>query len=284
MSTAGKGPWRSLFGQRTIVHVDMDAFFAQAEVLYNPAYRGTPMILCRPNASARGVVSTCSYEARRYGVRSAMPIRQAVKMCPHGIYLRPRMERYVAVSRQIQAILADFSPLVETISVDEAFLDMTGCEHFYRDPIHLGRTIKERIYQDTGLTCSAGVAPNKFLAKLASDQQKPDGLVVVTREQVDDFLLPLPVDALWGVGPKTARRRRRAAIHTVAQIRARSLATLCRILGDRAGRQVYDLAFGRDDRPVETFSPPKSIGRETTFPVDVPDGPALRAHLARLAA
>lgn len=284
MAADGKSSWRRLFGDRTIVHVDMDAFFAQIEVLDNPSLRGKPVIVGGPRDSARGVVSTCSYEARRYGVRSAMPIQQAVKLCPHGIFLRPRFERYAAVSRHIRRILAEFSPLVEAISVDEAFLDMTGCEHFYRDPVHLGRAIKERIYQETSLTCSAGVAPNKFLAKLASDQQKPDGLVVVTQDQVDHFLLPMPVDALWGVGPKTAQRLRQAGIHTVAQVRTRSLESICRILGTTHGRHVYDLAFGRDDRPVEPYSPPKSIGKETTFPVDVPDGPDLRAHLARLAA
>lgn len=276
--------WRTFFGPRTIVHVDMDAFFAQVEAQDTPAYRGQPVIVGGPRDSARGVVATCSYEARRFGIHSAMPIQRAVKLCPQGIFLPVRMARYKEVSRQIKQVLAAISPVIEPISMDEAFLDMTGCEHFYRDPTHLGAEIKDRIHAATGLTASAGVAPNKFLAKLASDSDKPDGLVVVTTAQVDAFLLPLPVDAIWGVGPKSAQRLRRLGLQTIADIRVQPLASLCAILGANAGQHVYSLAFGRDERPVEPLIQAKSIGSEITFPEDVPDGRELRAHLARLAA
>ncbi|MFS8535827.1 MAG: DNA polymerase IV [Limnochordales bacterium] len=276
--------WAVAFGERTIVHVDMDAFFAQVEALDNPEYRGKPLIVGGDRDSPRGVVSTCSYEARAFGVRSAMPIRRAVELCPHGIFVRPRMARYQEVSRQIRAVLDEFSPVVEPLSIDEAFLDMTGAEHPYRDPLHMGRTLKERIFAATGLTASVGIAPNKFVAKLASDSGKPNGLVAVAAADLDRFLLPLPVEAVWGVGPRTAAHLRRAGMRTIADVRRRPAAELCRLLGEKLGRHVYELCCGRDNRPVEPESEAKSIGRETTFPVDIPEGPELRAHLARLSA
>lgn len=284
MNSKRRGSWRGLFGHRTIVHVDMDAFFAQVEALDNPAYRGKPLVVGGPRDSARGVVSTCSYEARRYGIRSAMPIRQAVRLCPEAIFIPPRMQRYVEVSRDIHRVLESFTPVVEPLSIDEAFLDMTGCEHFYADPWDLGTRLKQRLRQATGLTASVGIAPNKFLAKLASDKQKPDGLVIVTQDDVDAFLSPLPVEDLWGVGPKTAVRLRQAGLETVADVRACPLAELSRIVGRSGAAHLHALAFGRDERPVEPPGDPKSIGSETTFETDVPDGPELRAHLARLVA
>ncbi|MFO7265317.1 MAG: DNA polymerase IV [Limnochordales bacterium] len=276
--------WGELFGPRTIVHVDMDAFFAQVEMLDHPEYRGKPLVVGGTRDSRRGVVSTASYEARKYGIRSAMPIRRAVELCPDAIFVPPRMSRYQEVSRQIFAVLDTFSPLVEPLSIDEAFLDMTGCEHFYKDAEHMGRELKRRIFEATGLTASVGVAPNKFIAKLASDRQKPDGLVIVPLAAVDDFLLPLPVEAIWGVGPKTAARLRSAGMQTVKDVRERPLEALVALLGHALAVHVRELAFGRDERPVEPESEAKSIGRETTFEEDVPDGPELRAVLARLVA
>jgi len=207
-----------------------------------------------------------------------------VELCPDAIFVPPRMSRYQEVSRQIFAVLDTFSPLVEPLSIDEAFLDMTGCEHFYKDAEHMGRELKRRIFEATGLTASVGVAPNKFIAKLASDRQKPDGLVIVPLAAVDDFLLPLPVEAIWGVGPKTAARLRSAGMQTVKDVRERPLEALVALLGHALAVHVRELAFGRDERPVEPESEAKSIGRETTFEEDVPDGPELRAVLARLVA
>lgn len=279
----GKG-WRRQFGRRTIVHVDMDAFFAQVETLDNPELKGKPLIVGGTRESRRGVVATCSYEARRYGVHSAMPIRRALALCPAAICLPTRMDRYEEVSKQIRAVLATFTPVVEPLSIDEAFLDMSGCEHFYTDAEHMGRALKDAIFTETGLTASVGIAPNKYLAKLASDEQKPDGLVIVPAARVDDLLLPLTVDKIWGVGPKTAVRLREAGMHTVADVRAAAPETLSRLLGARLGAHVYGLAHGRDARDVEADVDAKSIGRETTFREDVPEGPELRSQLARLVA
>ena len=184
----------------------MDAFFAEVEVLDNPEYRGKPLVVGGRRDSRRGVVSTASYEARKFGIHSAMPIQRAVQLCPHAVFVPPRMSRYEEVSRRIFEVLETFSPLVEPLSIDEAFLDMTGTEHFYGDARRMGMELKRRIFEATRLTASVGIAPNKFIAKLASDRQKPDGLVIVTAEDVDAFLTPLPIEAIWGVGPKTAAR------------------------------------------------------------------------------
>jgi len=262
----------------------MDAFFAQVEVLDNPEYRGKPLVVGGRRDSRRGVVSTASYEARKFGIHSAMPIQRAVQLCPHAVFVPPRMSRYEEVSRRIFEVLETFSPLVEPLSIDEAFLDMTGTEHFYGDARRMGMELKRRIFEATRLTASVGVAPNKFIAKLASDRQKPDGLVIVTAEDVDAFLTPLPIEAIWGVGPKTAARLKSIGVHTVQDVRERALPQLARAVGQRMAAHVQALAFGRDERPVEPDMEAKSIGRETTFEEDVPDGSELRAVLARLAA
>ena len=188
---------------RTIMHVDMDAFFAAVEVLDHPEYAGKPLIIGGRKDSPRGVVSTASYEARKYGVHSAMPIAKAAMLCPHGIFIPGRMQRYQEVSKDIHAIFPEFSPLVEPLSIDEAFLDMSGCEHFYPSLEEMGHSLKRRIKDKTGVTASVGIAPNKFLAKLASDWQKPDGLFVLRPDEVDDFLRDVPVGRLWGVGAKS---------------------------------------------------------------------------------
>lgn len=273
--------WGTEFGGRTILHVDMDAFFAQIEVLDRPELAGKPVVV---GGGERGVVSTCSYEARRYGIRSAMSIVQARRLCPHAVFLRPRMARYAEMARTIRQVLDEFSPLVEPLSIDEAFLDMTGCEHFYNDAESMGTALKKAIYEATGLTSSVGIAPNKFLAKLASDRRKPNGLVIVRLRDVEAILQELPVESLWGVGPKSAERLRRAGIRQVVDIRNAGSERLADLLGPSMAEHVYALAHGKDERPVVPESPAKSIGKETTFEADVPDGPKLRSHLARLVA
>lgn len=269
---------------RTIMHVDMDAFFAAIEQRENPHLRGQPVIVGGRKTSRRGVVATCSYEARKYGVRSAMPIAQAARLCPHGYFLPARMSLYRAVSRKVHQVFREFSPVVEPISVDEAFLDMTGCEHFYPSLEAMGSAIKKAIYRNTRLTASVGIAPNKFLAKLASDLDKPDGLVIITPDQVDEFLLPLDIRKVWGVGEKTEAKLRSFGIHTVADLRAQSPEWLTRRFGQQ-GMHLYELSRGIDNRPVYgEAEDAQSIGHETTFPTDIVSVPDLRKALAELAA
>lgn len=269
---------------RTVVHVDMDAFFASVEALLHPEYRGKPLIVGADPRSHRGVVSTCSYEARKYGIHSAMPIREAYRRCPHGIYVRPDFETYERYSRIVRKVLERFTPVVEPVSIDEAFLDMTGCEHFYASPRHMGLAIKQAIREATGLTASVGIAPNKLLAKLASDYRKPDGLHVIEPGGEQAFLDPLPVEKLWGIGPKSAARLKARGIATVADLRRRSLAWLRREFGASLGEHLYEIARGIDRRPVEPETEARSISREITFDVDVDDPSRLRAVLAGLAA
>jgi len=266
---------------RTIVHVDMDAFYASIEQRDNPALRGKPVIIGAPKDAKRGVVSTCSYEARRYGVRSAMPITEAVKLCPDGIYLQPDMKRYAAVSRQILSILSEFAPVIEPVSIDEAFLDVTGCMHFYADEMSLGRKIKERIKAETSLTASVGISINKLLAKLASDAGKPDGLVVIRPDQVDSFLMDMPLRKLYGIGEKSADLLLKYGLRTVADVRRLGLEELERLLGDY-GRRLYLLCLGNDNRPVCPDTEIKSISRETTFQTDIVGTDAVLASIAEL--
>lgn len=270
-------------GERTILHVDMDAFFAAIEQRDNPAYRGRPLIVGGRRGSPRVVVSTCSYEARRYGIHSAMPLQEALRLCPEGIFVPGNMDKYIDVSRQIRQVLYTFSPRVEPVSIDEAFLDMTGCEHFYPNLRAMGRQLKQAIYDRVQLTASVGIAPNKFLAKLASETQKPDGLVVITADEVDRFLLPQPVSALWGVGRKTASQLQRYGVETVGQLRKLDKRWLESRFG-KAGVQLYRLARGQDDRPVDPGGERKSIGHEVTFPRDITDWSLLEGELVRLVA
>ncbi|HXK97791.1 MAG TPA: DNA polymerase IV [Limnochordia bacterium] len=267
----------------TILHVDMDAFYAAVEQLDHPEYRGKPLIIGGTKDSVRGVVSTCSYEARKYGVRSAMPIKRAVALCPHGIFIPGRMHRYQEVSRQIHAVFQDFSPLVESISIDEAFLDMTGCEHFYPSLEAMGRAVKDRIKNETGLTCSVGIGPNKFLAKLASEWQKPDGLTIIYPDQVDAFLLNLPVGKIWGVGVKSKEALKKLGINTVRDLREKSLDWLQQNLGPSFGTHLYNLCRGIDSREVTPYSEAKSISQEITFDHDYEDEEFLRSQLAAMA-
>ena len=256
-------------GARAITHVDMDAFYASVEQRDRPELRGRPVIV-GADPRGRGVVSACSYEARVFGVRSAMPISRAHRLCPQGVYLPVDMDKYARVSGEIMAILGDFSPLVEPVSVDEAFLDLTGTETLWGAPLEAVRRIKARIHDETGLTASAGLAANKFVAKVASDLKKPDGLVVVPAGGEAAFLAPLPIERLWGVGKATARELQALGVATIGQLQALSRAVLTARLGPH-GPDLLDLAFGRDARAVEPFSPSKSMGAETTFGQDCRD-------------
>jgi len=264
----------------------MDAFYAAIEQRDRPELRGRPVIV-GASPTGRGVVSAASYEARRFGVHSAMPIGRAARLCPQGAFLRVDMRKYQRVSVEVMGILADFSPLVEPVSVDEAFVDLTGTESLFGSPLDAVRLIKRRILSETGLTASAGLAANKFVAKVASDLEKPDGLVVVPAGDEARFLGALPVERLWGVGRVMAKALRDLGFTTIGQLQRAPRTVLAERFG-KHGEALADLAFGRDDRPVEPFGVPKSIGAEETFGVDCtnPDElkTTLRAHAERVAA
>lgn len=255
-----------------ILHIDMDAFYAAVEIHDNPTLRGKPVII-GSQPDQRGVVSTASYEARKFGVHSAMPSRTAGKLCPQGIFLPVRMGRYLEVSEQIMGILHDFSPLVETVSVDEAFVDVGGLLRRAGSARAIAETMKRRILAETGLTASVGVAPNKFLAKLASDLNKPDGLTVVPEAEADirAFLAPLPVTRIWGVGKVTAETLRRQGVVTIGDVQRRSAAELAERFGPVLAAHMHELALGHDDRPVVTEYEAKSISSEHTFLEDCSD-------------
>jgi len=263
---------------RAIAHVDMDAFYASVEQRDRPELRGRPVVV-GADPGGRGVVSAASYEARVFGVRSAMPISKAVRLCPQAAFVPVDMPKYQAVSAQIMAILADFSPVVEPLSVDEAFVDLTGTGRVHGAPVDAVAAMKTRIRSETGLTASAGLAPNKFLAKVASDVRKPDGLVVVAAGEEAAFLAPLGIERLWGVGKVTAAELATLGIRTIGQLQRVSPAVLTRRFGAAHGAHLADLAYGRDDRPVEPFSPPKSMGAETTFDADTRDRGRLDVEL-----
>ena len=269
---------------RTILHIDMDAFYAAVEQRDNPEFRGRPLIVGADpkGGKGRGVVSTCSYEARSFGVHSAQPISQAWRLCPHGIYVFPDMDKYARVSGMIMRILADYTDMLEQISIDEAFLDVTGSRRLAGTGKEIAEKIKKRILGELRLTASVGVATNKFIAKIASDLKKPDGLVIVEPGGEKDFLAPLPIRRLWGVGPKTEQALKKIGIQTIGQIANVPLRDLERILGD-TGSQLWRLSQGIDDRPVETTWERKSIGHEITFENDTADFETIRAALLELA-
>ena len=259
--------------RRWIMHVDMDAFFASIEQLDHPEYKGHPVIV--GGLSSRGVVATCSYEARKFGVHSAMPISRAKKLCPDGIYVYPRMDRYKEVSHQIFSIMKEFTPYIEPLSIDEAFLEVSGMSTMYSGPKALGRAIKDRVYEQTGLIISAGLAPNKFLAKLASDLDKPDGLVVIPYGREKEILAPVPIKRIWGVGPHTEKRLKAGGFHLMRHIQALpDERSLIPIVGNQA-RRIWELANGIDERPVETDRKIQSIGAEETYEEDLVDGSAI---------
>jgi len=251
---------------RRIIHLDMDAFYAAIEQRDFPELRGKPLIV--GGDRNRGVVATASYEARPYGVRSAMPMAQALKLCPQAIVVPPRRERYVTVSRQIFAILRSFTPLVEPLSLDEAFLDVTASEQLFGPARVIAQQIKTRIQDETQLTASAGIAANKFVAKIASDMQKPNGLVEVQEEDILSFIHPLPVTRIWGVGRVTARTLHEMNVHTIGDLARFRRETLVAKFGAH-GDHLFNLAHGHDTRPVDPNQEIKSIGEEETFSHDL---------------
>jgi len=265
---------------RRILHVDMDAFFASVEQRDAPELVGHPVAV--GGATGRGVVAAASYEARRFGVRSAMPMARALRLCPSLRVVPPDFAKYKAVSQQVFAIFQRVTPLVEPLSLDEAYLDVT--ENAWGEPlgVAVARRIKQAIREETALTASAGVAPNKFLAKIASAWRKPDGLTVIAPERVERFLSQLPVDALWGVGPVTAKKLRGAGLERLLDVRAVNLDKLRPLVGSFA-ETLLALAHGIDDRPVEAHRVRKSIGNETTFPIDLLDLARIRGEVAALA-
>ena len=253
-----------------ILHIDMDAFYAAIEVLDHPEWKGKPVVVGSP-PDQRGVVSTCSYEARKFGIHSAMPSRTAGKLCPHAIFVPPRMDRYQAISSQIMRIFESFTPLVEPLSLDEAFLDVSGALHLWGgDAVAMAKELKRRIRCEVGLSSSVGVAGNKFLAKLASDMNKPDGLTVVpaSEEAIMAFMAPLPVTKLWGVGKVSGARLAKAGVTTIRQLQTMDGPGLVRLFGKAGAADMADLVRGRDSRPVETHCEEKSISREHTFDAD----------------
>ena len=255
--------------RRWIMHVDMDAFFASVEQLDHPEYKGHPVIV--GGLSSRGVVATASYEARKFGVHSAMPISRAKKLCPHGIYVYPNMARYKEISQIIHKVMEEFTPIIEPLSLDEAFLDVTGITHKFTGPKALGRAIKERVFEETGLIISAGLAPNKFLAKLASDLDKPDGLVVIPYGKECESLANFPIKRIWGVGPSTERRLKDGGFTLIKDVQALSdEKSLVPYVGNQA-RRIWELARGIDERPVEPDRQIQSVGNEETYESDVED-------------
>jgi DNA polymerase-4 len=249
-----------------IAHADMDAFYASVEQLDNPELRGLPVIV--GGRSARGVVSSASYEARKFGVRSAMPTVQARKLCPQGIFVAGRMSRYVELSRAVRAVFESFSPLVEPLSLDEAFLDLTGTGRLLGAPIQIARALKRRVREETGLIVSVGVAPTKMAAKILSDMSKPDGLLILGPEYLRDFLDPLPVERLWGVGRVTLERMHQHGIRTVGELARRDPAELRAAFG-QMGPHLRELASGADSRTVVADWQRKSYGEENTFARDL---------------
>ena len=259
-----------------ILHIDMDAFYASVEQLDNPELRGKCVIV--GGTSNRGVVSAASYEARRFGVHSAMPIFQARQRCPDGVYLHPRMQRYKSISRRIMALLRDYTPLVEPVSIDEAFMDISGCEKLLGDVHTFGRGLKTRIRKTVHLTCSVGIAPNRFLAKIASDMDKPDGLTVIQPQNVTEFIAVLPIGKVPGVGKKTLSVLQLLGIRTLGDVIQVPETTLLNKLGKYGGRLI-DLSHGIDNTPVTPESKHKSVSSEHTLDRDTADSSLLKRHM-----
>ncbi|MET8907000.1 DNA polymerase IV [Micromonospora sp. NPDC004551] len=264
-----------------ILHVDMDAFFASVEVRRRPELRGQPVVV--GGIGPRGVVSSASYEARRFGVRSAMPTARARALCPHAVYLPPDFTQYSAASRAVMRIFRDVTPLVEPLSLDEAFLDVAGARRLFGTPTEIARLIRRRVAEEQELTCSVGVAPSKFVAKLGSTRAKPDGLLVVPAARVLDFLHPLPVSALWGVGERSAEALQRLGLRTVRDLAEAPPGLLRRAVGEASAAHLHELAWGRDPRRVSPEHVEKSIGAEVTFDTDVSDPAEIRRALLALA-
>ena len=265
---------------RKIIHVDIDAFYALVEQRDDPALKERPIAV--GHGARRGVVAAASYEARAFGIRSAMPSTTALRKCPELVFVRPRFDVYRAISRQIRAIFAEYTPLIEPLSLDEAYLDVTENLRGLPSATATAREIRTRIFAETQLTASAGISYNKFLAKLASDQRKPNGQFVVTPAGAERFLAPLAIGKFHGVGPVTADKMNRLGIFTGADLKRQPLALLREHFG-RSGFWYYDIARGNDDRAVVPDRPRKSSGSETTFPQDISDPARIEAHIAEMA-
>jgi len=265
--------------QATILHVDMDAFYASVAELDNPQYKGKALVV---GAGVRGVVLSANYEARKFGIRAAMPVGRAKRMAPHAIFIAPEHHRYAEISERVMTIFNSFTPLVEPISLDEAFLDVTGSQKLFGDGREIATKIRNQVEQEEGITCSVGIAQSKFIAKLASQHCKPNGMLEIKSDRILEFLHPLPVRALWGVGPKTAESLDRLGLHTVADIANTPRSTLIRALGDATGESLYELAWGRDYRDVIPDEPEKSIGNEETFSRDIDNPEEILAELLRM--
>jgi len=263
-----------------ILHVDMDAFFASVEQLDHPEWRGRAVVVGR--SSGRGVVAAASYEARAFGVHSAMPMSRALKLCPDAIVAPPRMERYKEVSARVMEILDAVSPLVEQVSIDEAYLDISGCERLHGTPETIAKTIKNRVFDTLGITCSVGVAPVKFLAKIASDMNKPDGLMVILPEAADRFIETLPIHKVPGVGAVTKKQLALMGIETLGDVVRLPDEVLQKKLG-KFGRRLKELSRGIDDSRVVPWHPAKSVSEETTLSRDTAEKQELRHHLLRQA-
>jgi len=265
--------------ESTILHVDMDAFFASVEERDNPSLKGKPVVV---GMGIRGVVSAANYEARKFGVHSAMPIAQARRLAPHAVFLPVNHTRYTEVSGHIMQIFRDISPLVEPLSVDEAFIDVTGAKRLLGTGREIGALIRKRVEESQGITCSVGIATTKFVAKLASSRCKPNGMLEIASDRVLEFLHPLPVSAIWGVGPKTNEELQKLGLRTVADIANTPLTTLVRALGESAGSHLYELSWGRDYRDVTPDEVDKSISAAETFPFDIDDREEILREFLRL--
>lgn len=265
---------------RKIIHCDCDCFYAAVEMRDNPALAEIPIAI-GGSVEQRGVVATCNYPARAFGIHSAMPMAQALKRCPHLTVIRGDMAKYKAVARQVFAIYRDVTELIEPLSLDEAFLDVSDVTQYHGSATRMAEAIRQRVKEQVGITVSAGVAPNKFLAKIASDWRKPDGLFVITPDDIDAFVQQLPVKKIHGVGPRTAEKLAELGIQTGADLRARPLTELVERFG-RFGHRLHELSHGRDERPVKTHRERKSISTEQTYSRDLPTLDACRHELPEL--
>jgi DNA polymerase-4 len=266
-------------GTATILHVDMDAFYASVAERDYPSLRGKAVVV---GAGARGVVLSANYAARKYGIRAAMPVGRAKRMAPHAIFVTPDHSRYSEVSAKVMEIFDSFTPLVEPISLDEAFLDVTGARKLLGTGREIAFEIRRQVEASEGITCSVGIAPSKFIAKLASGHCKPNGILEIPADRILNFLHPLPVNAIWGVGPKTAETLERLGLRTVADIANLPRATLIRALGQASGASLYELAWGRDYRDVTPNEPDKSISAAETFAQDLDDPEEILREFLRL--
>lgn len=264
----------------TILHIDMDAFYASVELIERPELRGRPVVI--GGTQGRGVVLSATYEARAFGVHAAMPVARAQRLCPQAVFISPSHHRYDEVSQGVMAIFREITPAVEPLSLDEAFLDVSGAIRRLGRPREIAAMIRARVEAEQSITCSVGVAPNKFVAKVASTSCKPDGLLVVPADRVVEFLHPMPVGALWGVGPKTEEQLHRLGLRTVGELAHTPTSTLERALGVATGRHLADLAWGRDERSVEPGETERSISNEQTFFRDMDDPDEIKRELLKL--